>query len=96
MKKEKELLGLYVTQLEKIIIEFNINEDNALKLLGELKEALSKKEPVSYEGRELYEACVYNALATINTVPQQERKSGQLICALVEAKEEIKAIIEFI
>lgn len=92
MKSAKELLLSYVEQAEKIIIEFNYNEENAVSLLKELKADLGKKEVVLKEEKELFEACVYNALATINTSFEQEKKNHQLLMALTEAKEEMKAI----
>lgn len=96
MKSAKKLLLSYVEQVEKIIIEFNYNEENAVSLLEELKKSLGKKESVSASERELYEVCVYNALATINTSFEQEKKNHQLLMALTEAKEEMKAIIELL
>ena len=95
MKNAKKLLSLYVEMAEKVIIEFNYNEDNAAVLLDELKKALEKKETVDPQDKELYEVCVYNALATINTSFEQEKKNNQLLMAITEAKEEMKAIIEF-
>ncbi len=95
MTDAKNLLSSYAEEIEKILIEFSISEENALKLMEELKGMLSEKCTVDKESQELYDACVYNALATINTVPGQKKKSGQLLSALVEAKDEIRAIIEF-
>lgn len=94
MTNAKLLLISFAEKLEKILIEFNVNEENALSLMKELKKELEIKHQVEDNG-ELFDACVYNALATINTVPGQNKKSGQLIAALVEAKDEIKAIAEF-
>ena len=94
MKNAKELLFSYVELAEKIIIEFNYNEDNAASLLSELKKELEKKEEVASEDKELFEVCVYNALATINTSFEQEKKNNQLLMAITEAKEEMKAIME--
>ncbi len=96
MENAKELLLSYVEQTEKIIIEFNYNEDNAVSLLKALKSNLEKKVAVEKEQEELYEACVYNALATINTSFEQEKNNRQLLMALTEAKEEMKAIVEFL
>ena len=93
MKNAKELLSALVEKAEKVIIELNFNEDEGIKLLEELKSSLSEKENVG-EMQELYDACVYNALATINTCPNQEKKNPQLLCAIPDAKEEIKMIIE--
>ena len=92
MKDAKGLLGEYVALIEKIIIDYNYNEDEAYKLLEKLKASLGEKQNVSTEDSELFEACTYNALATINTVLEQEKKSSQLLMALTEAKEEMKAI----
>ncbi len=92
MKNAKELLGEYVALLEQIIIEYNYNEDEAFKLLEKLKKSLGEKQSLSADDKELFEACTYNALATINTVLEQEKKSNQLLGALTEAKEEMKAI----
>lgn len=94
MENAKELLLSYVEKAEKIIIELNFNEEKALALLGELKEELSKKKS-ALKMQELYDACVYNALATINTCPNQEKKNPQLLSAITDAKEEMKTIIEF-
>lgn len=93
MKNAKELLSALVEKAEKVIIELNFNEDEGIKLLEELKSSLSEKENVG-KMQELYDACVYNALATINTCPNQEKKNPQLLCAITDAKEEIKMIIE--
>ena len=92
MKNARDLLGEYIARLEKIIIEYNYNEDGAFKLLEKFKASLGEKQSVSEEEQELFEACTYNALATINTILEQEKKSNQLLMALTEAKEEMKAI----
>lgn len=96
MENAKKLLLSYVELAEKIIIEFNYNEDNAVLLLKELKKALEKKVSLAESEKELYEACVYNALATINTSFEQEKNNRQLLMALTEAKEEMKAITEIL
>ena len=96
MATAKEILGGYIVRLEKIIIDYSYDENGAYKLLEGLKASLSEKNSVSAEEKELFEACTYNALATINTVLEQEKKSSQLLMALTEAKEEMKAIMEFL
>ena len=88
-----EMLLDYASRIERILVEFSVNEERAISLLSDFKAELGKKHQVREEG-ELFEACVYNSLATINTVPNQNKKSSQLILALVEAKEELKAIAE--
>ncbi len=95
MENAKELLQSYVELAEKIIIEFKYNEENAVALLKKLKSSLEKKVSLSKDEAELYEVCVYNALATINTSFEQEKNNRQLLMALTEAKEEMKAIIDF-
>ena len=94
MENAKELLLSLVEKAEKVIIELNFNETEGIALLGKLKEELSEKKSVG-EMQELYDACVYNALATINTCPNQEKKNPQLLCAITDAKEEIRTIVEF-
>ena len=94
MENAKTLLLSFAEKIEKILVEFSINEENALSMMKDIKEELGKKYRMG-EDKELFEACVYNALATINTVPNQKKKSSQLISALVEAKDEIRAIAEF-
>ena len=94
MENAKELLLSLVEKAEKVIIELNFNEAEGIVLLGKLKEALSEKKSVG-DMQELYDACVYNALATINTCPNQEKKNPQLLCAITDAKEEIRTIVEF-
>jgi len=96
MENAKQLLTSYIELAEKIIIEFNYNEENAVSLLKVLKDSLEKKVSVKEEEKELYEVCVYNALATINTSFEQEKNNRQLLMALTEAKEEMKAISEMI
>ena len=95
MSDAKELLKNFSEQIEKILIEFSIDEENARKLMESLKSQLSEKYSVNNNDKEIFDICLYNALATINTVPGQKKKTGQLLSALTEAKEEIRAIIEY-
>ena len=95
MENAKKILAGFVEQAEKIIIEFNVDEKKASESLSGFKLQLEKGAEVSPEAKELFDACVYNALATVNTVLIQEKKSQQLLMALTEAKEEMKAIMEF-
>ncbi len=95
MENAKTLLLSFAEKIEKILVDFSVNEENAISLMNELKKDLEKKYQVG-EDDEFFSACVYNALATINTVPNQNKKNGQLISALVEAKDEIKAIAEYL
>lgn len=95
MENAKSLLLSFAEKIEKILVEFSINEENAVSLMNEIKAELGKQYQLGEE-KELFDACVYNALATINTAPNQKKKNSQLISALIEAKDEIKAIAEFI
>ena len=96
MKNAKSILLEYVAEIEKIIIEFSYNEENAAELLKSLKKAMEIKENVSADEKELFEVCIYNCLATINTSFEQEKKNNQLLMALTEAKEEMKTISELL
>lgn len=91
MAETKKLLCEYIELIERVLAESEKSEDAAITLLGELKVAMGEKRGIKDE---LFEACVYNALATINTVPNQRKMSTQLTEALCEAKEEMKAIAE--
>ncbi len=95
MINAKTTLNGFAEEIEKILIEFSINEERAFKMYNALKDALEKKYTVEEKDKELFDACTYNALATLNTVPGQDKKTSQLLMALTEAKEEIKAIAEY-
>ncbi len=95
MENAKMLLLSFAEEIEKILVEFSVNEENAISLMNDLKVKLEGDYQVG-EDSEFFSACIYNALATINTVPNQNKKSNQLISALVEAKDEIKAIAEYL
>ena len=95
MENAKELLCSFAEKIERILVEFSISEENALYLMSDLKAELGRKYSVQGDS-ELFDACIYNALATINTVPGQKKKTGQLLAALTEAKDEIRAIIEYL
>lgn len=95
MSEAKKLLCEYIELAQKTLAEFERSENSAMKLLGTLKESMSQKRELE-SGRELFEACVYNALATINTAPNQNKKNVQLIEALAEAREEMILISEML
>ncbi|MBR1969542.1 MAG: hypothetical protein IKA17_04210 [Clostridia bacterium] len=89
----KEELKKHISQLEEILIEFRISEEKAQSLLadflGELKNEKTDSESA-------YGVCIYNVLATINSVPCLTKKSAQLMNALMEAKEEMSIISEIL
>jgi len=96
MAEEKKLLCEYAELIEKILVQFAADENKAIEMMGELKKTMEKENSVEKEAGELFRACVYNALATINTAPNQKSKNTQLLEALTDAKEEIKAIAELL
>ncbi len=89
----KEELKKYISQLEEILIKFNISENEAVSLLSDfLKELKNQKT----DDESAFGICIYNVLATINSVPCLTKKSTQLISALMEAKEEMNVICEIL
>lgn len=96
MENAKKLIEEYVTLAEEILVEFSVDEESALKKLSSLCEKLGEKHMLEKESEELFKACTYNALATINSVPCLTKKSSQLIASLTEAKEEMRTIGEMI
>ena len=96
MENAKKLIEEYVNLAEEILVEFSVDEESALKKLSSLCEKLGEKKSVEKDYEELFAACTYNALATINTVPCLTKKSSQLISSLTEAKEEMRTIGEML
>lgn len=92
MQSAASVLREHIENIEKIIIEYSINEKEARAMLEGVREELKKAHPFSEEENEYYKPAVYNALATIDTVYVKEKKSRQLMEALVEAKEELLVI----
>ena len=92
MQSAASVLREHIENIEKIIIEYSINEKEARAMLEGVREELKKAHPFSEEENEYYKPAVYNALATIDTVYVKEKKSKQLMEALVEAKEELLVI----
>ena len=96
MKKSVELLKKHIESIEKIILQFSVDEKSAASMLSKLKSKLCEGCVLPEEERELYEPAVYNALATINTVLIADKKHAQLLQALMDAKEELLIISEAI
>lgn len=94
MENAKELLSEYIALAEKILVLFSFDEKTAVEELENLKKELGRKHSVKEDSKELFEACVYNALAVINSAVCQTKKSDQLVSFLTEAKEEMRAISE--
>lgn len=89
----KEELKNYISQLEEILVEFNVDENSAINKLSSFKDALAKHKE---DQETLLGICVYNVLATINSVPCQTRRSAQLTEAIIDAKEEMRTICEIL
>ena len=89
----KEELRKYISQLEEILIKFNIDENEAASMLSDF---LGKLKNEKTDNESAFGVCIYNVLATINSVPCQAKKSAQLINALMEAKEEMNVICEIL
>ena len=82
--------------MERAILALAMSEDNAITLLEDCKRGLGGATSPADENAHLYSAAVYNALAAINTAPLQTRPNRQLTDAVTDAKEELKAILEYI
>lgn len=96
MENAKMLIDEYVKLAEEILVEFSFDENSALTKLSKLREKLGEKHSVGEESEELFAACTYNALATINSAPCHTKKNDQLIAFITEAKEELRLIGEML
>ena len=96
MQSARDLLNNHIELLEKTLVTFSIDEKEAISLLETAKKKLSEKNEISENEAELYTPAVYNALAVINSAPQQKQKNRQLIEAITDAKEELKIISEML
>ena len=94
MKKSVELMKKHIEDIERIILQFSVDEKNAVLKLSELKKELARDYPLPDEEKNMYAPAVYNALATINTAPIADKKNNQLLEALMDAKEELLIISE--
>lgn len=89
----KEKLRKYISQLEEILVKFNIDEAEASSMLSDFLESLKSEKT---DDESVFGVCIYNVLATINSVPSREKKSTQLTNSLMEAKEEMNVICEIL
>ena len=96
MQSARDLLNNHIELLKKTLVTFSIDEKEAISLLETAKKKLSEKNEISENEAELYTPAVYNALAVINSAPQQKQKNRQLIEAITDAKEELKIISEML
>ena len=91
-----EALSFHIENLERVLIAFAAKNDNAISLLEDAKKLLSETKPQRDSGYEFYEPAVYNALAVINSVPNQAKINAQLESAVIDAKGELSAILDYI
>ena len=96
MTDARNILSSCKEMAQKVLVLFHTDESAAIDNLNKLKTKLSEKAEVKKEECELFEACRYNALATINSAPVQNKKNAQLTEALMEAVLEIEAICEIL
>ena len=96
MQNAKDLFKNHIELLEKTLVAFSVDEKEAISLLETAKNKLSEKIELSETDAEFYNPAVYNALAVINSAPQQKQKNRQLIEAITDAKEELKIISELL
>lgn len=89
-------LSMHIENLERVLIAFAAKNNDAISLLNEAKSALSEKAVPQDSAYEFYEPAVYNALAVINSAPNQEKINTQLAEAVLDAKEELRAILEVV
>lgn len=89
----KEKLKKYISLLEEILVKFNIDESEASSMLSAFLEDLKNEKT---DDESVFGVCIYNVLATINSVPSKTKKSSQLTNALMEAKEEMNVICEIL
>ena len=92
----KDLLASHIEALERVLISFAAKSDDAISLLSNAKTALASKDVPRDSGYDFYEPAVYNALAVINSAPEQGKINSQLAEAVLDAKEELRAILEII
>ena len=90
MKSTQELLREHIDKMERAILALAMSEDNAITLLEDCKRGLGGATSPADENAQLYSA------AAINTAPLQTRPNRQLTDAVTDAKEELKAILEYI
>ena len=91
-----EALSIHIENLERVLIAFASKSDNAIPLLEDAKKALAETKTQRDSGYDFYEPAVYNALAVINSAPNQAQINAQLESAVIDAKEELGAILDYI
>ncbi len=84
-----EILDKHIDKLGTLILLFKADPVKAAEELAWEKKYLEDDQAGADE---ITAAALYNALATIRTCPQQERPTGQLICAITDAREELRII----
>lgn len=91
-----EALSMHIENLERVLIAFATKDVNAISLLENAKKVLSETKIQHDTNYDFYKPAAYNALAVINSAPNQEKINLQLEEAVIDAKEELKAIFEYL
>lgn len=81
---------------QRTMTEFSVSNERGAVALEMLRAELSAKKSFGEDAMQYYSPAVYNALATINSVPNTKVRSTQLIEALKEAVCEMREIANFI
>lgn len=90
------LIEKHIEELGKILIAFEMNSPAAIRMLEDEKKALSLRYDIDDpEGLDFYVPACYNALATIRSAIEQEKINPQLVSYVKDAREELKAIAEY-
>ncbi len=90
------LIEKHVEELGKILIACEMNSPAAIRMLEDEKKALSLRYDIDDpEGLDFYTPACYNALATIRSAIEQEKINPQLVSYIKDAREELKAIAEY-
>lgn len=89
------LLDEHIARLDAVLTAMTAQEASALESLAACKAALGQNLDVQDTyGTDYYVPAIYNALATINTAPEQTQLNVQLKEAVADAREELALIRE--
>ncbi len=90
------LIEKHIDELGKILIAFELNSPAAIRMLEDEKRALSLRYDIDDpEGYDFYAPACYNALATIRSAIEQEKINPQLVQYVKDARDELRAIAEY-
>lgn len=91
-----DLIEQHIDQLGRILIAFEMNSPAAIRMLEDEKRALGLKyELEDSTGMDMYTPACYNALAVIRSAVEQDKPNRQLTNYVKDARDELKAILEY-